>query len=275
MSSGYDVLSSQTQSNTSSTAAKPSWRTELGGSLRGMSYSQGSAALSTQVQKQEGDGCAHEHERDPDPGDTVPGDLDTNRPVGAAIPDAIKQRLLTELRRSPSMVTLLQEIADNGGTDFNIKWSARGNFQSNGEISLDRRRSITRWLPSMMHELNHLNDHRQGRRPNPRTTESREEFVNTKMGNEIHAHAHGFAALIEYSSDAAATITASAPAGYDEFLPELRAAEEAAGECFSSEQIMEFAETWLEDKYRNEWTTSNSGENYYDYWGAAWDRAHP
>ncbi len=35
------------------------------------------------------------------------------------------------------------------------------------------------------------------------------------------------------------------------------------------------AEAWVEHKYKTEWTTSNTGENYYDYWGKAWDDAHP
>jgi hypothetical protein len=35
------------------------------------------------------------------------------------------------------------------------------------------------------------------------------------------------------------------------------------------------ASAWIADKYRNEWTTSDGGLNYYDHYGQAWDRAHP
>lgn len=40
------------------------------------------------------------------------------------------------------------------------------------------------------------------------------------------------------------------------------------------QMIVALAKNWLADKYRNVWTPSNTGDNYYDYWGDAWDRAH-
>lgn len=35
--------------------------------------------------------------------------------------------------------------------------------------------------------------------------------------------------------------------------------------------LQEQARSWLEDRYRNDWVTSNTDENYYDYWGGYWD----
>jgi hypothetical protein len=43
-------------------------------------------------------------------------------------------------------------------------------------------------------------------------------------------------------------------------------------------RIEELAKTWVEARYRAGdpgWRTSNTDENYYTYWGNAWDRAHP
>ena len=55
----------------------------------------------------------------------------------------------------------------------------------------------------------------------------------------------------------------------------MREREAAAGRRFDSAGIQTLAEAWVEAKYRNEWTTSNTGENYYVYWGRIWDDAHP
>jgi hypothetical protein len=220
----------------------------------------------------EDDGHGHEHE--PDPGGEGGGaDLDTTRPVGGMVPDEIRDELMTEVRRSERMQQVLREIEQHGGAAFDMKWSDRGNFHRSGAIFLDRHNTMSRWIPSTMHELNHLNDHRQGLNPSAATSESREEFVNTKMVNEIRSHAIGYVGLIE--REGAGADPASPPAGFTEFQAYLREQEEAQQVCFASSAIQELAEQWVEAKYRNEWTTSNTGENYYDYWGRIWDEAHP
>lgn len=141
----------------------------------------------------------------------------------------IRTPLMTELGRSATTTEVLASIAANGGA-FDIKWSARGNYQRSGAIFLDRNNTVAKWLPSMMHELNHLDDDRQGRMPNVRSTE-REAFVNQKMANEIRAHALGYVSLIQYRRDGEALPT-TPPAGFDDFLVVLEAAEtEARGAC--------------------------------------------
>jgi hypothetical protein len=221
----------------------------------------------------EGDGHDHGHERDPEPGGEGGADLDTTRPVGGMVPDEIRTALLAEVRRSPRMQQVLREIEEHGGAAFDIKWSARGGFHSGGVIHIDRQDEMPRWISTMMHELNHLNDHRQGLNPSAATSESREDFVNTKMRNEIRSHAISFVGLLEREGSGADP--ALPPAGFDEFRAHLREREEAEQVCFSSAAIEAMAEQWVEDKYRNEWTTRNTHENYYDYWGRIWDEAHP
>lgn len=232
----------------------------------GAAAAQGAAA--------EGDGHDHGHEQEPTPGGGGgAGDLDTTRPIGALIPDEVRTELMTEVRRSQRMQQVLREIEEHGGAAFDIKWSGRGGFHSAGTIHIDRRQEMASWIATMMHELNHLNDHRQGLNPSAATTESREEFVNTKMRNEIRSHAISYVGLIE--REGAGADPASPPAGFTEFRAYLRQREEAEQVCFTSEAIQAMAEAWVEDKYRTTWTTSNTGENYYDYWGRAWDEAHP
>ena len=244
-------------------------------SVRTMSYREGAAALSP-VQLHPDEAHDHSDSVEPAPGDTVPGDLDTARPVGGDIPADIKTRIMGQMRLSPRIATVLDEIAAHGGADFPLRWSARGNYHSAGSINLDRRGAIASWIPSMMHELNHLNDHRQGRRPNLTTSTDRAAFVRSKMTNEIRAHAIGYVGLIEQSGREGA-VTANAPKGYTAFRTHLTALEGRAEACFTSSRIQQVAETWLEDKYRNDasWQTSNTHENYYDYWGRIWDEAHP
>ena len=221
----------------------------------------------------EGDGHDHGHEQEPTPGADGGADLDTTRPVGSLIPADVRTELMTEVRRSARMQQVLREIEEHGGAAFDIKWSARGGFHSAGTIHIDRRHAMSSWIPTMMHELNHLNDHRQGLNPSAGTTGSREAFVNTKMRNEIRSHAISYVGLIEREGSGAAA--ASPPAGYTEFRTHLREREAAERVCFASSAIQAIAEQWVEAKYRNEWTTSNTGENYYDYWGRIWDEAHP
>ncbi|MEM9490337.1 MAG: hypothetical protein AAGC55_14420, partial [Myxococcota bacterium] len=114
-----------------------------------------SGASSAQSQAEGHDHHGHHgHDSEPEPGDGGGGDLDTTRPVGDNVPDETRTALMAEMQRSPRMQQVLEEIADNGGASFDIKWSARGNYHRSGAIHLDRRRDMDRWVPSMMHELN-------------------------------------------------------------------------------------------------------------------------
>ena len=238
---------------------------------RGAGSQKGYAGASAALSPREHDCPGHAHGVEPAPGDTVPANVATARVEGAVIDAAIRTRLMTELNRSTRMAALLVDINAHGGT-FDIKWSARGNYHRSGHIYLDRNATIQRWIPSMMHELNHLNDGRQGRRPNV-NSETRAAFVATKMRNEIHAHAAGYVGLLQ-QRDATGAAATLGPAGFDDFVVHLRAKETAEGASLGVDAVQTLAEAWLEDKYKNHWKTSNSGENYYQYWGSYWDEVH-
>jgi hypothetical protein len=231
------------------------------------------AAAAPQAAVEAGD---HDHGQEPNPpgaGGGAGANLDATRPVGSNIPDDVRTQLMTEVRTSERMQQVLRDIEAHGGAAFDIKWSARGGFHSAGTIYIDRRQEMSSWIATLMHELNHLNDHRQGLNPDPATTASRAGFIDTKMRNEIRSHAISYVGLIEREGSGAAA--ASPPAGYTEFRAHLREREAAEKVCFASGAIQALAEAWVEAKYRNEWTTSNTGENYYVYWGRIWDEAHP
>lgn len=239
-------------------------------SVRGMGYDEGAAALSP------GQRAASEPSPAPPaalPGDVVPApaDLDRERPVGGAVPADIRSRLMTHIRRSARTVTLLDDIAAHGGAAFDLVWARQGTGHVTGKIQLDRRWRYGMWVPSMAHELSHLNDFRQGRRPEVGSSANRATFVATKVGNEVNAHATQYAAHWELGQ--AGHSPGYQPAGYSEFMTHLN----GLGGTVNAASVESQGRTWLTAEYRTNplFTTSNTTENYYDYWGRIWDEAHP
>jgi hypothetical protein len=259
-------------------AAPTSAQALLKPALRGMDFDEGAALLkppaapsSPNVQLLAA-GAVVQME----PGDTVPADLDTARPVGAAVAEDIRTRIMTAVRRSPHMVALLRDIEANGGAAFAMKWSNRGTYHSAGEIWIARDWTIGSWVTSLCHELSHLLDHRRGVVPNVATSASRDEFVRVKLEQEVRAHAIHYAAQYELESQSLG-LTLASPLGYNEFRPQLQAAEGGAGRRLGAAQVQTMATTWLAEQYRTNpvFFTSNTNENYYTYWGRIWDEAHP
>ncbi len=215
---------------------------------------------------------AHPKASRPEPNSPEPdeeSDEDEERTVGDRVPDEVRDRLIEEARRSDRVSSLLDEIEEEDGDDFAVKWSGQGNFHRSGEIHLDRNRDFDRWVPSFMHELSHLADYHADREPDVASEESREDFVNAKMENEIRAQAITYVGLIERERENPDE-DVSSPAGYDEFREHLDD-EEDDTDSLSADRIEELAKDWLENKYKDDWTTSNTNENYYDYWGNYWD----
>jgi hypothetical protein len=193
---------------------------------------------------------------------------EAERRAGEAIPAELRARLFERLRASTEIQAVLEEIRGaRGNLSFAIKWSSRGSYHRNGEIHLDLNGDEESWTASLAHELVHLSTFVCGRAADVNAN-TREEFVRLKMEDEINSQATQYIALLQMGNETAT------PAGYQEFRTHLRGdhAELLANERWS--RIKEIARAWLEDKYRNEWVTSNTGVNYYEYWGSFWDRQH-
>ena len=217
----------------------------------------------------------HDHGGDPSPG-TPAVDLNTTRPIDGDVPADVRSALMSSLRGSPRVAGLIGEIESaRGDLDFAMKWSDRGSYHRNGGIWLDRNRSADDWFGTMAHELVHLLTFVSGQAADAATM-TRDAFVEGKMFDEINAQAVAYVACLQTGS-------ASGGAGYDEFVewlrtnhPELMVSEvDAASEAVNAREIEGHAQLWVEAKYRSEWTTSNTGENYYTYWGRYWDRLNP
>ncbi len=218
----------------------------------------------------------HDHGQEPNPDASATADLDVERPVGGAIPATIRDPLMTRLRGSPRASGLMDEIiAERGNLAFPLKWSNRGSYQSGGEIWLNRAESEASWFGTMAHEMVHLLTHISGQAANARRM-TREAFVNAKMEDEINAQALAYVACLQTGSNAGG-------AGFLEFVGWLRqnhseltvSESDEEHEAANWREIEAHAITWLEAKYRGDWKTSNTGENYYDYWGGYWDRVNP
>lgn len=194
--------------------------------------------------------------------------LQAERPKGTAIPAAIRARLFAGLNAAPASAQTLANIKRaSGNTNFPMLWSDRGSYQSGGSIHLDNRETEENWLVVMMHELVHLQTHVTGQAANPRRL-SREAFVKAKMDDEINAQAVAYISLFQTG------VTSSSASGFNEFYREIRRPYSRQLQAQDWTTLHSVAFQWLENKYKSgTWKTSNTGENYYDYWGAAWDRS--
>jgi hypothetical protein len=207
-----------------------------------------------------------------DPPDAGAGDLDTRRPVGGTVPADFRAQVFDPLSGSPRAQTILNAIRRiRGDLAFPVRWSSRGTYHQTGEIWIDRTWTLAQNIVAVEHEITHLHTFLSGGAANI-TTMGREEFVNAKMADEINAHAAGYVAHFQLSTAGAE------PQGFTAFRTYLNTTAPAVLRERNYARIEELAKTWVEARYRAGdpgWRTSNTDENYYTYWGNAWDRAHP
>ena len=200
-----------------------------------------------------------------------PAEMDRDRPVDGAVDAATRKKVMDTLEAAPRTKTLLDDITKlRGDLNFDMKWSNQGTYHTTGAISLDRNKNYVTWSTSLAHELVHLHTFLSGKAADIKAM-SREDFVKAKMEDEINAQATSYVALLQQGKK---TSTAK---GFGAFRAHLE--KDHAKTLTDSDwaEIERLAKVWLEDKYRNDatWQTSNTHENYYDYWGKAWDKAHP
>ncbi|MDY0062759.1 MAG: hypothetical protein RBU45_23315 [Myxococcota bacterium] len=220
--------------------------------LRGLGYEEQNAALDP--------GAVAE----PEPGDTPAAPEAPARVSGDPIPTDIREDLFTKLAAIPRVKEVLDAIEAAKGLDFPIKWSDQGTFQSGGAIYLRTTSTPESWVASLAHELVHLQTYVEGKAANA-AAQTKEEFVAAKMDDEINAQVTTYVALLQQGE------TSNSSAGFDEFYAFLTAdhAEALTGKKWT--EIATLARTWMVDKYKNEWVTNNTQENYYTYWGNHWD----
>lgn len=204
---------------------------------------------------------------------TDQAELERERPVGAAIDADNRKKILDAVKAAPRSKLALDAIEKlRGDLDFPMTWSGGGNFvHGTGKaagISLNRSKNQPAWIASAVHEIHHLHAQLAGTTANV-VKQSREDYVNTQMTEEIGAHAAGYVAQLQMGR------ATSTSAGYDEFVTKLK---KDNGKLLADKDwpaIEALAKPFITEKYKTEWVGSASGKNYWDKWRAVWDAAHP
>lgn len=194
-------------------------------------------------------------------------DEEATREAGEDIPASDRAAIFERLAGSSEFQGYLQRVeAARGDTNFPIKWSTRGGYFSNGSIYINREDELEGWAKTVAHEIVHLVWDAEGNSADVET-QSREDFVDTTMTEEIEAQTATYITLLQIGD-----LTNTTAAGFQDFLAMLQADHAELLENQDWDAIRELAGPFLEDKYRNEWVGSSSGLNYYEKWGAHWDR---
>ncbi len=221
--------------------------------------SAGNAAATRWLQRVKADGSIDD-----------PAEMEKTRAVGSDVDADTRKKAMDGLAAAPRSKEILDDIKKlRGDLAFPMKWSNQGTFHGAGTISLDRNTNYEDWFAGMAHEIVHLHTFLAGKAADIKTM-TREDFVKAKMEDEINAHAASYVALMQSGKE-------TAPAkGYAEFRTHLKTALPDALKNKDWPAIETSAKKWLEERYKTDasWTTSNTHENYYDYWGKAWDKEH-
>lgn len=243
---------------------------DLKASLRGLSFEAQSAALSPgPVQKKEGgDGHAHDAPAQGQDANPTTGDSATTpeRKSGESVPSDVRVKLMNKLAEIPRVKETLDAIEKAGKKDFPLKWSDAGTFHSAGTVYLRSTSTEESWIGSMAHELVHLQTFVEGKAADAKK-QGRDEFVKAKMDDEINAHTATYISLLQSGGSSGA-------AGFSEFKTLVEKDHKALLDGKKWAELQAIARTFLEKKYKDEFTTNTSGENYYEYWGKHWDKVN-
>ena len=218
----------------------------------------------------------HGHSHEPAPGDAAGGaDLDATRPVNGDVPAATRDAVIASVSATARGATLVDAIRTaRGDLSIPTKWSDQGTYHQRGSIFLDRHSDESHWQGSMAHELVHLLTFVSGQAANAATM-TRDAFIAAKMTDEINAQATAYVVLMQSGRLEGETGLAEFSDWLAANHPDLAVSPGADTADAHWSEVSALATTWLEDKYRTEWTTSNTHENYYIYWGNYWDGVNP
>jgi len=230
--------------------------------LRGADYASGAASLEPNEPE-------HGHSHGVEPGPGGGGGAAAARKSGDDIPADIRARVLGKLQALPRAKATLDAIKKaKGNLDFPIKWSNKGTFHSSGSIYLRSTSTEDSWVGSMAHELVHLETFVTGKAANPKK-DAKEKFVEKKMEDEINAQAACYIALMQKGDK-----SNGSQAGYNQWIPWVGKKHADLVKAKKWAEIEVIAKTWIKAKYKSEWVTNNTKENYYTYWGNHWDKVN-
>lgn len=230
--------------------------------LKGVDYAGGAASLEP---KSEDD---HAHGAEPELGKADAAKA-PERKDGEDIPAEVRKGLLEKLAALPRSAATLDNIKKaKGNLDFPIKWSKQGTFHSSGSVFIRSTSTEDSWVGSLAHELVHLETFVTGNAADPKK-DAKDKFVEKKMEDEINAQAACYVALMQKGEK-----KNGSQAGYDEWIPWVEKDHADLVKNKKWGEIEPIAKTWITKKYKSEWVTNNTNENYYTYWGNHWDKVN-
>lgn len=243
----------------------------LKASLRGLSFEAQSAALQPREPVQREESAAPEQEHDHGAEEAAPGAgagaATPERKSGDDVPKDIRTKVMDKLKAIPRSKETIDAIEKAGKLDFPLKWSDAGTFHRTGTVFLRTTSTEDSWVADLAHELVHLQTFVEGKAADAKK-QGREEFVKAKMDDEINAHAATYLTLLQSGGGSAGA------AGYSEFKALVDKDHKALLDGKKWSELDAIAKTFLQKKYKEEFKTNNTKENYYDYWGNHWDKTN-
>lgn len=210
----------------------------------------------------------HDHAR-PGPDGGGSGATLGRRP-GEDVDAATRQSLMSRLQGLPESARTLATIrALAGGLDFPMKWSGRGTYMSAGSVFIDIRARDTEALVTLAHELVHLKNYLAGKKPDPLKL-SREDYIKQVMADELESEASGTVVGLQATGGKGEPRSKDFRRSMEAQSPGAIGAAARTGQGWDA--IKDKAAKYSENEYRTRYRTSNTGQNYYDYWGSFWDK---
>ncbi|HCH62029.1 MAG TPA: hypothetical protein DFR83_04435 [Deltaproteobacteria bacterium] len=220
-------------------------------------------------------GPAQEGPRPNRSGQQTTSDGAASRRPGAPLTAAEREALFQSLNAVPRTAQILEEIRSvKGGLDFPLKWSGRGTYMMSGEIWLDLRGDATELTVTMAHELVHLLSFFKGFNPNPREL-SKDEYVDAMIGDELDSEKASIVTGLQLTDGNGEPRSRDFKKWLQANHPGLLERATRSRESTDWAKVEELARIWSDDQFKNVFKTSNTGENYYDYYGSHWRRSQP
>ena len=197
------------------------------------------------------------------------GSEETNLPtIDASVPAAVQDAA----RFSPTVRAAI-ETMNRYGITVSVGTPGGGSFHSNGAITLDPNSGLD--ADTFVHEMNHAAYGKDGRRADINAL-GRQEYIDAKIAEEIEGSVLGAQAVYELLQAGQTVARPTFFDAYEKGIADLLATNPAA----TPEEQMAAGREAIRQRfhdafYNGEFVTSTTNVPYTDYYGTAWDNAHP
>jgi hypothetical protein len=192
-------------------------------------------------------------------------------------------RIRNILKQSPTGQHALKVMDDNNikpkfeaGNNGEFRMADAAHGQPSNEVSLgpaskdDLQSALT-----LVHEMNHAEADLGGTAANA-ATQTRPDYINTNLAEDAHGERLAEQTLNELKGAGGAPMNAKYGSMTHPYFRQGMIDQATKDSTSNWNQRLNAGEQNLLSKYKDGTiTTGNTGQTYVDYWGGAWDRAHP